>query len=1030
MRSSHQLCSSVPSIPHSSAAIIERPSNSSSAGPSHKRSRSPTTSVPLSLPIPGALSSVCDDMLPHRKRIRSFDSVMDLEVSLDENSESFVPKDTGLRVDIDVRDNDEPYSEPDIDLEVQAEIDKCIAYADALSAGGIDARVVVRDDRVTHPMVSNDIPEPAQDEGAIESIQRDQRHMIVVTGQQCAVLSKRTSELEWDNTRLRGTTMPNIQFGATMTREAVDNLIARRVAEALEARDAARNHEPLAEGGNEQGDENDDDYEGGNEGGNGNGNKNGGVNGNGNGGGNGNVNNNGNEGGNGYENHNVNFRGFMPIARECTYQDFLKCQSLNFNGAEGVVGLIRCALTWWNSHKRTIGVDAAYAMKWTKIIKLMTEEYCPRNEIQKMEIELWNLTMKGNDLIAYTQRFQELVLLCTRMVPNEEDKVERFIGGLPDNILGNMIAAEPTVLQDAIRISNNLMDQKLKGYARSAKNKRRAYTAGNNEKKGYVGSLPYCNKCKMHHAGSCTMRCGNCKRVGHMARDLKNQNRGNKTGNKTENNEATVRDYAIGGGGANPDSNVITGTFLLNNCYASMLFDSGVDRSFVSSTFSALLDVAPSTLDTSYAVELADGRVLETNVVLRGCTLGLLGHPFDIDLIPVELGSFDIIIGMDWLAKYHVVIVYDEKIVRIPYGDGMLIIRGDDCDSGIFQEDFPGLPPSRQVEFQIDLVPGAAPVARAPIDDLFDQLQGSRVYSKIDLRSGYHQLRVREQDIPKTAFRTRYGHYEFQVMPFGLTNAPAVFTDLINQIARPMTKLTQKSMMFDWGEKAEAVFQLLKQKLCSAPILALPEGSENFVVYCNASHKGLGAILSAQSEARKEENFITEDMHVARDCQKSYAYVRRKPLEFKVGDKVMLKVSPWKGVIHFGKWGKLNPHYIGPFKIIAKVVTIAYRLELPKQLSRVHSTFHISNLKKCLYDKTLAIPLDEIQIDEKLQFIEEPVKIMDREVKRLKQSHILTVKVHWNSRRGPEFTWEREDQMQKKYPHLFANPISASNATS
>ncbi|GJS82620.1 putative reverse transcriptase domain-containing protein [Tanacetum coccineum] len=344
------------------------------------------------------------------------------------------------------------------------------------------------------------------------------------------------------------------------------------------------------------------------------------------------------------------------------------------------------------------------------------------------------------------------------MVPNEKDKVKRFIGGLPDNIQGNVITAEPTKLQDAIRIANNLMDQKLKGYSRSAKNKRRlennlrenhrqqpvfkqqnvgsqnvarAYTARNNEKKGYVGSLPYCNKCKLHHAGPCTMRRGNCKRVGHMTRDctttvtpnaqrapvgnqpcnvcyecgmpghfrkdcpkLRNQNCGNKTrnkngnknGNKTENqtggSEATTNAYVIGGGGANPDSNIVTGTFLLNNCYASMLFDSGANRSFVSSTFSALLDVAPSTLDTSYAVELADERISETNVVLRGCTLGLLGHPFDIDLITVELGSFDVIIGMDWLEKYHAVIICDEKVVRIPYGDEVLIIRGDDFDDG------------------------------------------------------------------------------------------------------------------------------------------------------------------------------------------------------------------------------------------------------------------------------------------------------------------------------------------------------------
>ncbi|GJV72147.1 putative reverse transcriptase domain-containing protein [Tanacetum coccineum] len=219
--------------------------------------------------------------------------------------------------------------------------------------------------------------------------------------------------------------------------------------------------------------------------------------------------------------------------------------------------------------------------------------------------------------------------------------------------------------------------------------------------------------------------CYECGRSRHFRKDcpkLRNQNRGNKTGNKngnkTENqtggNEATTRAYAIGGGGANPDPNVITGIFLLNNCYASMLFDSGADGSFVSSTFSAFLDVTPSTLDTIYAVKLADGRILETNVILRGCTLGLLGHPFDKDLMPVELGSFDVIIGMDWLAKYHAVIVCDEKVVRIPYRDEVLIIQGNDCDGGkVFPEDLPGFPLARQVEFQIDLVPSAAPVARA-----------------------------------------------------------------------------------------------------------------------------------------------------------------------------------------------------------------------------------------------------------------------------------------------------------------------------
>ncbi|GJU14837.1 putative reverse transcriptase domain-containing protein [Tanacetum coccineum] len=161
-------------------------------------------------------------------------------------------------------------------------------------------------------------------------------------------------------------------------------------------------------------------------------------------------------------------------------------------------------------------------------------------------------------------------------------------------------------------------------------------------------------------------------------------------------------------------------------------------------------------------------------------------------------------------------------------------------------------------------------------------------------------------------------------------------------------------------------------------------------------------------------------------AEKSYADRRHNPLEFEVGDKVMLKVSPWKGVIRFGKRGKLNPRYIGPFKILDRVGTLAYRLELPEQLSRIHSTFHVSNLKKCFVDEPLAIPLDEIQIDDKLHFIEEPVEIMDREVKRLKQRRIPIVKIRWNSRRGPEFTWEREDQMKKKYPHLFVNSSSTS----
>ncbi|GJU60515.1 putative reverse transcriptase domain-containing protein [Tanacetum coccineum] len=175
---------------------------------------------------------------------------------------------------------------------------------------------------------------------------------------------------------------------------------------------------------------------------------------------------------------------------------------------------------------------------------------------------------------------------------------------------------------------------------------------------------------------------------------------------------------------------------------------------------------------------------------------------------------------------------------------------------------------------------------------------------------------------------------------------------------------------------------------------------------------------------------IKQRIQAAHDRQKSYADLKRKPMEFQVGDIVMLKVSPWKGVVHFGKWGKLNPRYVGPFKVFEKVGAVAYKLELPQELNRVHNTFHVSNLKKCYADEPLAVLLDGLHIDHKLHFVEEPVKIMDREVKRLKQSLIPIIKVRWNSRRGPEFTWERKDQLWKNYPHLFTKTALSSSAAS
>ncbi|GJZ83564.1 putative reverse transcriptase domain-containing protein [Tanacetum coccineum] len=926
-----------------------------------------------------------------------------------------------------------------------------------------------------------------------------------------------------------------------MTPEAIEKLVNRRVKEALAAYEATRAANVLEAESQSQ---NGSDGDNGN-GGDGNGRDGNGVNGN---------------GGNG--NPNENNRGARPVARECTYQDFMKCQPLNFKGMEGV-----CALPWWKLTKRTVGTEAAFAMSWRELIKLMTEVYCPRNEIQKMESELWNLTVKNNDLDAYTQRFQELTMMCTKMVPEEEDRVEKFIGGIPDNIQGNVVAFEPKRLQDAVCIANNLMDQKLKG-----------------------------NKCKLHHEGPCTVKCGKCNKVGHMARDcknvvavpatqrapivnqrvptcfecgrqghyrnecpkLKNHNCGKKGRKKTK--EAKGKANVLGGREANPESNVVTGTFILNNHYASMLFDSGADRSFMSTTFSTLLDITPDTLDVSYAVELADGRISKTNTVLRGCTLGLLGQPFNIDLIPVELGSFDVIIGMDWLANHHAVIVCNEKIVWIPYGDKVLIVQGDSSDKGkksklsiiscaktqkyikrgcqIFLaqitkketedkseekrlEDVPIVRDFSEV-FPEDL-PGFPPLARAPHRLAPSELQ---------------ELSTQLQELSDKG--TRYGHYEFQVIPFGLTNAPASEEEHAEHL-KLILELLKKEELFlkncqaydeadskehevDWSEKAEAAFQLLnlqhildqkKLNMRQHQCLELLSDYDCEICYHMGKANVVADALSRKErnkpqrvDARKEESYGIKDlrgmiknlepradgtlclrnrswipcfgylrtliMHeshtskysahpvsdkmyqdlkklywwpnmkaeiatyvstqldmstayhpqtdgqsertiqtledmlhacvidfgkgwdrhlplvefsynngyhtsikaapfealygrkcrspicwaevgdaqltgpeiiqettkkiiqikkriqVGRDRQKSYADRRRKPLEFEVGDKVMLKVSPWKGVIRFGKRGKLNPRYIGPFKILAKVGTVAYRLELPK----------------------------------------------------------------------------------------------------
>ncbi|GKA64944.1 putative reverse transcriptase domain-containing protein [Tanacetum coccineum] len=782
-----------------------------------------------------------------------------------------------------------------------------------------------------------------------------------------------------------------------------------------------------------------------------------------------------------------------PVEAEvigCTYITFMKCNPHPFNGSEGAVGLCQ----WFEKLESVFRISDCR---------------------EKDKVKFATATLQGRALTWWLEELLPWVLMRLmalhglKMVELEKVKVEQYIRGLSKNIHGDVTSSQPATIDHAVRMAYQLMgqiiqdktDEVSEGEKRKGEgdrggrgDNRRDYNRRQNQRRANAGAMTnaapndneVCPRCKnKKHAGDCwkcgkcgklghktaacwsldrkDVTCFNCNEKGHRKRDCPKLKKNGQGGN----NRGAV--YKLGAVDAQQDPKVVTGTFLLNNRYATALFDSGADKSFVSTNFSTLIDIEPVELDTCYEVELADGKVVSTNNVLIGCTLNLLNRSFPIDLMVIELGSFDIIIGMDWLSRYDAAILCGEKKVRIPLEGKTLVIEGNRNNSRlkivscikaqkyiekgcelflaqvtkqelkekqleyvpviqdfleVFLNELPRLLPPRQVEFRIDLIPGVAPVARAPyclapsemkelskqlqelsekgfirpssspwgapvlfvkkkdgsfrmcidyrelnkltiknryplprIDDLFDQLQGSSVYSKIDLRSGYHQLCIREKDIPITAFRTRYGHYEFQVMPFGLTNAPAVFMDLMNRvckpyldkfvivfiddiliysknkeehgehlktilnllrsensgvhvdpakievitnwaapttptevrqflglagyyrrfikefslISKPLTKLTQKNKPYVWGDDEEEAFQTLKLKLCSAPILSLPEGSEDFVVYCDASLKGFGAVLMqrekviayASRQLRKnEENYTTHDLEL------------------------------------------------------------------------------------------------------------------------------------------------------------------------
>ncbi|GKC92075.1 putative reverse transcriptase domain-containing protein [Tanacetum coccineum] len=1042
-----------------------------------------------------------------------------------------------------------------------------------------------------------------------------------------------------------------------------------------------------------------------------------------------------------------------PVVREYTFAGFTKCNPITFHGTEGAVelqrwfektksvfGISECAegkkvkfaaatlqgpaLTWRNAKVATMGLETVNQMSWTEMKQLMTAEFCPIEQIQRMKHELWNLKVEP-----------------------ERVKVDAYIRGLTENIKGEVTSSRPANLNEALRMAHKLMERKLQAkderILEGKKRKSESFQSENGS--GVFWNFLCVNDVLLAMLVRVRSSVTSVERLG--TRQGHTRNRYLRKVKQEEVGEVHGRSYAI-------------------------------------------KDVEP-----------------------QGSNVVTVNHIFEIDLMPIELGMFDVIIGMDWLVKHDVVIVCSEKVVCIPYGNKTLIVEGD---KGVSRLNIilcikDRLPLSRQVEFRIDLVSGAAPIARAPyrlapseMKELSVQLQellekgfirpssspwgASMLFVKkkdgsfrmcIDYRE-LNRLTVKNRyPLPRIDYLfdqlTRYGHFEFHVMPFGLTNAPVMFMDLMNRvckpyldkfvivfiddilvyskdeeehgkhlkivlellkkerfwaalmtptevrqflglagyymrfiegfslISKPLTKLTQKNKKYEWGKEEEENFQTLKQKLCSAPILALLERTEDFVVYCNASLKGYGAMLKQREKviafaSRQlkvhEENYTNHNLELGAvvfalrlwrhylygtkwiellsdyDCEIRYhpgkanvmadalsrkerikplhvqdlmmtvhndlpkqiceaqkevmkmKYVRKenlgilikpifeflpdgtrcfwnrvwfsrfgglrdlvmhelhkfkysthlgsnkmyqdlkllhwwpsmkadiatyvskcltcvkvkaehqklsgllqqpeipvwkweritmdfvsglprtpsgslhealgtnldmstayhpqkddqsertiqtlkdmlracvidfgsswdcyfplvefsynnsyhasikaapyealyrrkcrspvcwsevrdsqltdkraKQLEFEVGNMVLLKVSPWKGAMRF-----------------------AYSLELPEELKGIHSTFQVSNLKKCLAEGDVVVPMDEIQLDDKLHMIEEPVKVVDREVKRPKQSRIPIIKVRWNSQRGPEFTWEREDQIKKKYPRLFTSKDKA-----
>nr|GEU77307.1 hypothetical protein [Tanacetum cinerariifolium] len=793
--------------------------------------------------------------------------------------------------------------------------------------------------------------------------------------------------------------------------------------------------------------------------------------------------------------------------------------------------------------------------------KTRTDSSNAVTEIQKMEQELWTLTLKGDDIEAYSNRFHELVLMYPELVSTEKKKIEKYIRGFPERIKGNITSSKPATLHDAINMARELVEQAVQGRAtRIGRNKRKWE---DHQRNTNLNNNNNRNQNNNHH---------------------QQQNRRQETARAYAAAPTEGRGYArnlprrkiVELGFQNP--NVVTGTFLLNNHYACILFDYGVEKSFVSSVFTPFIDIAPTALNTSYEVELAYEKVVSTNTALRDCYEKIV-------CIPLPNGKILEVQGERPKKDTGSLacIKADEKKL-----DDIQIVRDF---PKVFPDDLSGLPPMREIEFCIDLILSALPVVKSPyrlapsemseFSNQLKELQEKGFIRPSHSSWGAPVLFVKKKDeeehkvhpktildlLKKEKLYAKFSKREFwlkkvqflghvvkrdgiymdsskvesvkswktpesptKIRSFlGLAGYYQRFTENFSKIAKPLTPLTQKNKTYVWGDKQDESFRILKEELCNAPVLALPDGPNDFVVYYDASKQGFGCVLMQRGKVivyasrqlkTHEKNYTTHDLELgvvvfALKIWRHYLYgtksviytdhkslqyifdqkelnmrqrwwiellsdykceikyhpgkanvvadalsrkerlrprldmsttyhpeidgqsehtiptledmlracvmdfsgrwdthlllvefsynnsyhtsIKRKSFEFKVGDRVLLKVSPWKGVVRFGKKEKLATRYVGSFEIVESV----------------------RKMFKCLWKRSRLMKI--------YVFVEEPIEIVERDVKKVKRRRIILVKVRWNSRQGAEYTWERKDQFRKKYLHLFTEPVPSSS---